>query len=153
MTIRRLQASDLPLMRGLLEMFGEVFEDAAYSDQPPRDEYLRSLLARDDFFAIVAVDEERVAGGLAAYELVKFEQERSEIYIYDLAVRAEVRRQGIATRLIGELQRLAAQRGAWVIYVQADTGEEDQAAIALYEKLGKREEVLHFDIAVPATDR
>jgi aminoglycoside 3-N-acetyltransferase I len=93
-----------------------------------------------------------VIGGLAAYELVKFEQERSEIYIYDLAVRAEARRRGIATRLIGELQQIAAKRGAWVIYVQADKGEEDQAAIALYERLGTREEVVHFDIAVPATD-
>jgi aminoglycoside 3-N-acetyltransferase I len=152
MTIRRLSALDLPLMRSLLAMFGEVFEDSAYSDRPPGDDYLRRLLARDDFFALAAIEGDRVVGGLAAYELVKFEQERSEIYIYDLAVRVEVRRRGMATRLIGELQRIAAQRGVWVIYVQADTGEEDQPAIALYEKLGVREEVLHFDIPVPSTD-
>jgi aminoglycoside 3-N-acetyltransferase I len=150
MMICRVPPSDLPLMRRLLEMFGEVFEDTAYGDRPPGDEHLRRLLAREDFFALAAIDGGRVSGGLAAYELVKFEQERSEIYIYDLAVRAEFRRRGIATRLIGELQQIAAQRGAWVIYVQADTGEEDQAAIALYEKLGTREEVLHFDIAVPS---
>jgi aminoglycoside 3-N-acetyltransferase I len=34
------------------------------------------------------------------------------------------------------------------MFVQADTGEEDQPAIALYSKLGRREEVLHFDIPV-----
>jgi aminoglycoside 3-N-acetyltransferase I len=33
-----------------------------------------------------------------------------------------------------------------VIFVQADHG--DDPAIALYERLGVREEVLHFDIAV-----
>jgi len=33
-----------------------------------------------------------------------------------------------------------------VIFVQADLG--DAPAIALYSKLGRREEVLHFDIAV-----
>jgi aminoglycoside 3-N-acetyltransferase I len=152
MTIRRLSPSDLPLMRGLLAMFGEVFDDTAYSDRPAGDDYLRRLLAREDFFALVDLDGDRVVAGLAAYEFAKFEQERSEIYIYDLAVRGEVRRRGVATRLIEELQRIAAQRGAWVIYVQADTGEEDQAAIALYEKLGTREEVLHFDIAVPSRD-
>jgi aminoglycoside 3-N-acetyltransferase I len=38
-----------------------------------------------------------------------------------------------------------------VIFVQADTAEEDAVAIALYTKLGVREEVLHFDIAVPKT--
>jgi aminoglycoside 3-N-acetyltransferase I len=34
-----------------------------------------------------------------------------------------------------------------VIFVQADYG--DDPAIALYSKLGTREEVLHFDIPVP----
>jgi aminoglycoside 3-N-acetyltransferase I len=33
-----------------------------------------------------------------------------------------------------------------VLYVQADHG--DAPAIALYEKLGLREDVLHFDIPV-----
>lgn len=36
-------------------------------------------------------------------------------------------------------------RGAWVIYVQADRG--DEPAIRLYESLGVREEILHFDIS------
>jgi len=35
------------------------------------------------------------------------------------------------------------------INVQADTGVEDEPAIALYTKLGTREAVLHFDIPVP----
>jgi aminoglycoside 3-N-acetyltransferase I len=38
------------------------------------------------------------------------------------------------------------RRGAWAVFVQADYG--DEPAIALYEKLGVREEVLHFDIKV-----
>src|SRR3546814_11981030 len=76
---------------------------------------------------------------IAAYVLPKFEQERSEIYIYDLAVAQAHRRQGIATAMIDELRRIASQRGAWVIYVQADLG--DEPAIALYTKLGMREDV------------
>ncbi len=32
------------------------------------------------------------------------------------------------------------------MFVQADTGEEDAPAIALYTKLGTREDGLHFDI-------
>ena len=39
---------------------------------------------------------------------------------------------------------IAVERGAFVIFVQADYG--DDPAIALYESLGEREEVLHFDI-------
>ena len=77
---------------------------------------------------------------------MKFEQARSEIYIYDLAVAQSHRRRGIATALIEELQRIAAASGAYVIYVQADYG--DEPAIALYTKLGVREDVMHFDIPV-----
>ncbi len=83
---------------------------------------------------------------MTAYELQKFEQERSEIYIYDLAVAESHRRRGVATALIGALKRIAAERGAYVIFVQADLG--DEPAIALYTKLGVREDVLHFDIEV-----
>jgi len=49
--------------------------------------------------------------------------------------------------LIEELRHIAAARGAYLIFVQADYG--DDPAIALYTKLGKREDVMHFDIAVP----
>ncbi len=76
-------------------------------------------------------------------------RERSEIYIYDLAVLPAHRRQGIATALVGELKQVAAARGAYVVFVQADCG--DAPAVALYSRLGKREEVLHFDIAVKST--
>jgi aminoglycoside 3-N-acetyltransferase I len=50
--------------------------------------------------------------------------------------------------LIGKLREIAARHGAYVIFVQADTDIEDEPAIALYTKLGTREEVLHFDIAI-----
>ena len=52
-----------------------------------------------------------------------------------------------ATRLIMELRELAAERGAYVMFVQADLG--DDPAIALYSKLGQREDLLHFDIPIP----
>jgi ribosomal protein S18 acetylase RimI-like enzyme len=78
--------------------------------------------------------------------LDKFESARSEIYIYDLAVAESHRREGLATALIEELRRIAAARGAYVMFVQADL--DDAPAIALYTKLGRREDVLHFDIPV-----
>lgn len=144
--VRVLSPQDLAPVREMLAMFGEAFEDrATYTQAQPGDDYLRGLLASDTFIAIAARQGQAVVGGLAAYVLPKFEQARSEIYIYDLAVSASHRRQGIATALIGELQRVATARGAYVIFVQADHG--DDPAIALYTKLGVREDVLHFDIA------
>ena len=129
--------------------FGEAFgEMETYTAKRPSEDYLRRLLSGDTFIALAAVKNNKVIGGIAAYELRKFEQERSEIYIYDLAVASAYRRQGIATALIGKLQEIAGDLGAYAIFVQADTSIEDEPAIALYTKLGKREDVLHFDIAV-----
>jgi len=100
---------------------------------------------RDSLVALAAFEGPRLVGGLAGYVLPNFEQERSEFYIYDLAVDAAHRRGGAATALIQELQRLARRRGIGCIFVQADRG--DDPAIALYSRLGRREGVLHFDIA------
>jgi len=146
-SIRALGSDDGPLMRRMLRMFGEAFGDmASYTSKPPTDAYLRGLLASPQFIALAAVQSDDVVGGLAAYELIKFEQQRSEIYIYDLAVAEDHRRRGIATALIQELRGIAASRGVYVIYVQTDLG--DDPAIALYAKLGVREDVLHFDIPI-----
>lgn len=147
-TIHRITRDDVPLMEALLTTFGEAFnETEVYGRARPGAAYLERLLGRDCFIALAALKNSEVVGGIAAYELQKFEQERSEIYIYDLAVAAAHRREGIATAMILELRRIAADRGAHVIFVQADRG--DAPAIALYTKLGTREDVLHFDIAVP----
>lgn len=150
--IRPLGPADAGLMDAVLNFFGEAFGDpASYTAQRPSAGYLRKLLGSDSFIALAAFDGGAVTGALCAYELRKFEQERSEIYIYDLAVAATHRRRGIATALIRSLQEIAAARGAWVIFVQADTQPEDEPAIALYSKLGVREDVLHFDIPVTRT--
>jgi aminoglycoside 3-N-acetyltransferase I len=140
-------ASNLPRLKALLAVFGEAFnEPHTYQGAVPSDAYLKALLGKPHFIALVAVHGEDVVGGLAAYELEKFEQARSEVYIYDLAVREDHRRKGLATGLIRALGRIAKARGATVMFVQADRA--DDPAIRLYESLGTREDVHHFDIPV-----
>jgi aminoglycoside 3-N-acetyltransferase I len=146
-SIRQLASDDVALMEAMLTTFGEAFDEVeTYSAARPSKAYLERLLGSNYFIALAALKNGLAVGGLVAYELHKFEQERSEIYIYDLAVAAAHRREGIATALIQELKKIAVARGAYVIFVQADSG--DAPAIELYTKLGVREDVLHFDIAV-----
>ncbi len=129
-------------------LFGAAFDDREnYAANPPDDAYADALLARAETVLLVAEGEGKMVGALAAYVLPKFEQARSEVYIYDLAVAESCRRRGVATALIEALRRIAREIGAWMVYVQADTAPEDEPARALYGKLGTREEVLHFDIA------
>jgi aminoglycoside 3-N-acetyltransferase I len=146
-TIRRLAPGDEAGFAAMLDLFADVFEDAgAYASRRPGQAWREGLLANPDFVALLAEQGRTAFGALAAYILRKFEQERSEVYIYDLGVSAAMRRQGIATGLIEALKPIARAAGASVIFVQADL--DDDPAIALYARLGQREAVLHFDIPV-----
>lgn len=147
-TINRLTADSVAAMQAVNRLFAEVFGEEGYNGPPAGPEHLRKLLADEKFIALTAHVDGELAGAIAAYELVKFEAERSEIYIYDLAVLEQYRRQGVATALIEAVQSIAQDKGAWVIFVQADP--PDAPAVALYDKIGIREAVFHFDISVAA---
>lgn len=150
-TIRRLGADDVALARAMNALFAEAFDDPdSYRRGPLDDAWIAQTLARDSVVALVAMAGERVVGAAVAYELDKLEQCRRELYLYDLAVDEGFRRRGIATAIIDALRAHAAARGAWTMFVQADDG--DDPAIALYTKLGRREAVLHFDIAPIGAD-
>ncbi len=144
MEFRVLGPGDLAHMHALLSLFGRAFADPdTYESARPDTGYLTELLASPGFVAVAALHDGRVVGGLAAYVLPKFEQARRELYVYDLAVDEPFRRRGVATGLLGAVRAVAADRGAWVVYVQADRG--DAPAVALYSKFGAAEDVLHFD--------
>lgn len=145
--IRLLTKNDTALMRSLLNLFGQVFDlPDVYERNQPDENYIIKRLNDCSFLALVAEVNGVLVGGLTAYELEKYEQQRSEIYVYDLAISLDYRRQGIATALIDKLKEIATDRGAYMIFVQADTAVEDEPAIALYSKFGQPIPILHFEI-------
>ncbi|MDD9878046.1 MAG: AAC(3)-I family aminoglycoside N-acetyltransferase [Magnetovibrio sp.] len=147
LAIERLMSADVGPMRELLAVFADAFDEhETYLGAVPESAYLGRLLAKPHFIALVARRGGAVIGGAVAYELEKFEQQRSEVYIYDLAVALPHRRQGVATALIEAVRRIAKEQGAYVVIIQADSG--DTPAVTLYGKLGVREDVHHFDIPV-----
>lgn len=151
-SFRALRAADVAAIRAMLTMMGDAFGDSStYLQRQPGDAYLAQLLAKDHFIAVAAFAEGGgIVGGLTAYVLDKFEQDRREIYIYDLAVLESHRRRGIATGMIQALQTVAADRDAYVIFVQADL--DDGPAIGLYRSLAEDEIIAHhFDIPVSRT--
>jgi aminoglycoside 3-N-acetyltransferase I len=85
-TYWQLTSADVARLKDLLRVFAEAFGEVdTYQHCVPSDAYLTRLLEKEHFIAIVALQGNEVVAGLAAYELDKFEQERREIYIYDLA--------------------------------------------------------------------
>jgi aminoglycoside 3-N-acetyltransferase I len=144
-SVERLGPSQIAAMRDALQVFADAFdEEENFFSAPPSDDYLKRLLSDPRFVLLLARMDGEAVGALSAYELVKYERERSEFYIYDLAVAEPFRRRGVATALIEALKPIARATGGWVIFVQAD--RIDDPAVALYRRLGIEEEPLHFDI-------
>ena len=146
--VRRIGSGDIAGFRAMNALFGAVFDaPEQYATAPPDDAYVQAWLANPNNIALLAEADGVAVGALAGYVLPKFEQARSELYIYDLAVAADYRRQGVATALIEHMRGIARACGAWTVFVQADTIPEDEPARALYRKLASEEiTALHFDI-------
>ncbi|MEL6877750.1 MAG: GNAT family N-acetyltransferase [Pseudomonadota bacterium] len=147
--VRRLGNDDVAGFRAMNAIFSDVFEEPEnYASHPPDDAYCTRWLSNSHNVAILADVDGEAVGALAGYVLEKFEQVRTELYIYDLAVREQARRRGIATAMIEEMRQIARDYGAWTVFVQADVFEEDEPARSLYRKLASDETMAHhFDIA------
>jgi aminoglycoside 3-N-acetyltransferase I len=129
--IERLGAAQLERAQALFVLIADVFEMDA---ETLSDGYLRRLLQRDDFWALAAVQEGRLVGGLTAYTLPLTRAEVREVFLYDIAVRPEFHRQGIGRKLVAALRAQAAPEGITVIFVAAD--EEDTHALDFYRSIG-----------------
>lgn len=142
-----IKLDEIVLMVVLMDVFGEVFEDwEIYGVCCLELMYWCLLLGGDLFIVLVVLDGDWVVGGLVVYELKKFEQWCSEIYIYDLVVVELYCWWGIVIVLIEVLKKIGCECGVWVIFVQVDYG--DDLVIVLYIRLGVCEDVLYFDIEV-----
>ncbi len=145
-TLRQLGVRDADTVYDLLELFSDVFQEpGTYSARRPGREYLERLLAADDCLFVVAELEGQVVAGLTAYELKKFEQERRELFIYDLAVHAEHRRRGLATAMIEKVKSIAIERGAYLVFVQSEA--DDLPSSTAYAQFAVPLAALHFEFS------
>src|SRR5690606_26915616 len=129
--VRHLAAGDRDIARALFAMMADVFEEG---NAPLGDAYLDALLSSDSFWALAALEADAVVGGLTAHVLSMTRAEASEIFIYDVAVRADRQRRGVGRLLIEFLRREAASAGIDVLFVPAD--DEDVHALDFYRALG-----------------
>lgn len=127
----RLQPGDEAVARAMFEMMADVFEEPG---EPLSDGYLKRILGREDFWAMAAFEGEDLVGAVTAHALPMTRSETSELFIYDLAVRADRQRRGIGRHLVGVLLERAALAGLEVAFVPAD--DEDDHALAFYRAIG-----------------
>ncbi|MBM4780812.1 MAG: GNAT family N-acetyltransferase [Archangiaceae bacterium] len=130
-TVRRLGPGDEAVARALFEMMATVFEEDEASNEPPD---VTSLLRREAFWALAAMEGDVVVGGLTAHALPMTRSRSSELFIYDLAVAVEHQRRGIGRALVAGLRSLAAEAGITTVFVPAD--DEDTHALDFYRAIG-----------------
>lgn len=128
---KRLNAGDRELSRRLFAMMAEVFETPAAALS---DAYLDTLLARPEFWAMAALSGDDVVGGVTAHALPMTRAETSELFIYDVAVRADYQRRGVGRQLLTKLREAASAAGIAEAFVPAD--DEDTHALDFYRALG-----------------
>jgi aminoglycoside 3-N-acetyltransferase I len=127
----RLTSCNRELARGLFIMMTDVFGEEC--DQLS-DDYVDSLLSRDDFWAIAAFAGDEIVGGLTAHTLPMTRSKSSEIFIYDLAVQEDQQRKGIGRQLMTALREAAAVAGIQHVLVAADN--DDDHALDFYRAVG-----------------
>jgi aminoglycoside 3-N-acetyltransferase I len=127
----RLTSGDREVARRLFATMAGVF---GHGCESLSDDYLDRLLAREDFWALAACVGDLIVGGLTAHTLPMTGSSSSEIFIYDIAVRADYQRQGVGRRLLTDLRRRAAASAISVVFVSADNA--DPSALDFYRALG-----------------
>src|SRR3954447_1133995 len=132
-SVRRLAPGDRHLAREMFVVIADVFEETSASLS---DDYIDRLLASPNFWALAAVVEGSVIGGLTAHTLPMTSSERSEVFIFDIAVAIDHQRHGVGRRLVSTLIDEAAAIGIDVVFVPAD--DEDTHALEFYRALGGR---------------
>lgn len=133
-TIKKLEPEEIMLAKDLFIWF--QVDDREEKLLVPGDHYLRTLLLREDFHVLVAMDETKVIGGLTAFELPMYKEEVNEMFLYEIGVNEAYRKRSVATDLINYLKQLALQRGINEMYVGTDL--ENMPAQKLYAKTGGR---------------
>jgi aminoglycoside 3-N-acetyltransferase I len=137
-TLQKLQPGDLSFARELLLEWQR--QDGVTDYQLPSDVHLNRMLDREDFHVWVARAEGKVVGGLSAYEMSMFDQEQTEMFLYEIGVGEGHRRKGIARALVEALRITCAERGIEVIFV--GTEPHNTAAKRLYLSTGAKEELV-----------
>ena len=142
--IKQVLPGEVDLVYELLSLFADVFdENETYRHNQPDRDYLIRHLENDSFLVVVALFGSKVVGGLTVFELTKFEQERKELFIYDLAVHENHRRRGVATSMIDKVKSLASERGSYMVFIQSEA--EDEPSSMTYRQFSDPLKVFHFE--------
>jgi len=141
LTIRRLEPGDGRVLRRLtdeaaaFEPGGNSARPAAAEPRAPLDTIpARRFLAQPDVHLLVAFERDEPVGFVLGYELLRREGDPINLFVHEVRVRADRRREEIGRRLLEALWALGRDRGIGSAFVIAATDDRD--ALAFYRAAG-----------------
>ena len=142
---KQLAAADINDFIQVLRLFEQVFEMKDL--KMPGEKHLKKLLRSKNFVVVTAANENVVVGCLTAHVLPSYYSSSSEVYLYDLVVKADFQRKGIGKKLLEALTVYCRQNNYRAFFVQAD--EADSNALEFYRATGGLgAKVVHFNYLV-----
>jgi len=107
---------------------------AALFDDPVVARATAAFMADERHHLLIGYIGDRPAGFVTAVELLHPDKPQAEMFLYELGVDRQHRRQGLATALLERLIELCRERGCGEMFVLTD--EDNVPAIGTYRKAG-----------------
>ncbi len=126
--VRKVETMAVPTVRRLVA--GDEAVVARLAEREPQT----ALLADERTLFVVAFDGDAPVGFAFGYVLPRRHGDAEILFVYEVEVDEGHRRQGTATRLLRELERLARERGVREAFVLADA--DNDPAAGLYASVG-----------------
>ena len=143
--IKKLEWEDVSLFEKLILVFKDVFEMETIISFD--EDHLTNLLQNPTFIVYAILCNGELVGGLTAYELPLYYLNKSELFIYDIAIKNEFQRKGLGKQLLTAVTNYCKESNIENIFVAAN--EEDMHALDFYRSTGgKEEKVVHFNYSV-----
>lgn len=111
-----------------------IMEAGHLFDAPPTEDGARDFLARTGHVMFIARDQEDRPIGFVSGVEMRHPDKEPEIFVYELGVDDEFRRQGVATSLLEALEHYAVDRGCSGLWT--GTERDNEAALATYRSVG-----------------
>lgn len=122
------------IVRAELEDVGALVRAKGLFDSPPSAEATRAYLQDDRNIVLLALEGTEPVGFLRGTRLGQLRSPRPQMFLYEIAVAPESRRQGIAKALVVALLDHCRARNYAEVFVLADPG--NVAAVRLYRSTG-----------------
>lgn len=125
MVVKRIGKEDIELVKQIA---------SRYKNIKIQDKTIKAFLDNSLNYIIVSLDNNKVAGFLIAYQLQRFDMSSNMMYIHEIQVDQNYRRQGYAKEMIEFMIDMSRNNQVYKLFLA--TNKSNTPAVCLYEKTG-----------------